>query len=155
LFAFLAGLARAQADDAVARGKYLAILGDCAGCHSTPHGVPFSGGLPFTAAFGTVYSTNITPDKDTGLGNWSRDDFYRAVHQGIAPAGKHLYPAFPYIYFTRLSQADTDDLWAYLKSLNPVHAPARPNRILFPFNIRAVMLFWNWLYRDDKVFQPD
>ena len=154
LLGALTGPARAD-DRAVQRGQYLAILGDCSGCHTTQHGAPFAGGLPFTAAFGTVYSTNITPDKETGIGNWTGDQFYRALHQGIAADGHHLYPAFPYIYFTRISRSDSDALFAYLKSLKPVHQPATPNRLLFPFNIRAVMMIWNWLYLDDKRFQPD
>ena len=81
----------------------------------------FSGGLPFTAAFGTVYSTNITPDRKTGIGNWTADHFYRALHEGIAPGGSHLYPAFPYVYFTRISRAETD---AFVRlSENPEAGP--------------------------------
>jgi mono/diheme cytochrome c family protein len=145
----------AQADDSVARGKYLSILGDCAGCHTGPHSPAYSGGLPFTAAFGTVYSSNITPDRKTGIGNWSADQFYRALHQGIAADGSHLYPAFPYAYFTRISRAETDDLFAYLKTLKPVrHAPT-PNRLLFPFNIRAVMIVWDWLFLNDARYRPN
>src|ERR1700761_6117776 len=102
--------APASAQDQLARGKYLAVLGDCAGCHTPPHKPAFSGGLPFNAIFGTVYSTNITPDRETGIGNWTKDDFYRALHEGIAPGGIHLYPAFPYIYFRRVDRNDTDAL---------------------------------------------
>jgi mono/diheme cytochrome c family protein len=138
----------ARADDAAAaRGKYLAILGDCAGCHTTPGGA-YAGGLPFTASFGTVYSTNITPDKATGLGNWSEADFYRALHTGVAPGGKHLYPAFPYLYFRRLTRQDTDDLFAYLHTLKPVHREPTPNKLIFPVNFRFGLIFWNWLYFD-------
>lgn len=144
-------LAQTQAE----RGQYLAVLGDCAGCHSTPHGPAFTGGLPFSAPFGTLYSTNITPDKATGLGNWSQDDFYRALHDAIAPGGKHLYPAFPYIYFTHLTRADTDALFAYLRTLTPAYAPPRPDALHFPFNIGAVMIVWNWLYLDKSLFQSD
>jgi mono/diheme cytochrome c family protein len=154
LLGALTGPARAD-DRAVQRGQYLAILGDCSGCHTTQHGAPFAGGLPFTAAFGTVYSTNITPDKETGLGNWTADQFYRALHQGIAADGRYLYPAFPYAYFTRISRADSDDLFAYLKSLKPVKAPPHPNNLRFPFNLRPLIAFWNWLYLDDKRFAPD
>src|ERR1700761_5219746 len=111
------------AQDSAARGKYLAILGDCAGCHTPPNKPPFSGGLPFNAIFGTVYSTNITPDRETGIGAWSGEDFYRALHEGIAPGGKHLYPAFPYIYFRRITRVDTDALFAYLHTLKPVYRP--------------------------------
>jgi mono/diheme cytochrome c family protein len=145
----------AHANDAVERGRYLAILGDCQGCHTAPHQPAFSGGLPFTAAFGTLYSTNITPDRETGIGAWSKDDFYRALHQGIAPGGKHLYPAFPYVYFTRLSRRDTDDLFAWLKTLKPVRRSPTPNALYFPFNIRAVMTVWNWLYLDSTPYRRD
>jgi mono/diheme cytochrome c family protein len=145
----------AQAGATVSRGQYLAILGDCAGCHSAPHKPAFSGGKPFTAAFGTVYSTNITPDPKTGIGRWTEDQFYRALHDGIAADDSHLYPAFPYAYFTHISQADTGALFAYLKTLKPVVMQSTPNRLLFPFNIRTVMMVWNWLFLDDKVFTPN
>jgi mono/diheme cytochrome c family protein len=144
-----------HAQEAVQRGAYLAVLGDCAGCHTAPHQPAFSGGLAFSAQFGTVYSTNITPDRQTGIGTWTQDQFYRALHQGIAADGHHLYPAFPYFYFARTSRADSDALLAYLKSLKPVYRPPTPNRLIFPFNIRALMIFWNWLYLDDKPFAPD
>lgn len=136
----------ARAQDAVARGRYLAILGDCAGCHTQANGPAFAGGLPFNAQFGTVYSTNITPDRETGIGNWTADQFYRALHQGIAADGTHLYPALPYVYFSRITRQDTDDLFAYLKSLKPVHRARTPDRLIFPFNIRAGLIFWNRLY---------
>jgi mono/diheme cytochrome c family protein len=126
------------------RGRYLAILGDCAGCHGPAH----TGGLPFKAQFGTVYSTNITPDPETGIGGWSGQDFYKALHEGVAPGGKHLYPAFPYLYFTRISRQDTDDLFAYLKTLKPVHRAPTPNQLIFPFNLRFGLMFWNWRYLD-------
>src|ERR1700761_1029789 len=100
-----------RAGDA-AHGKYLATLGDCAGCHTQAHGPVFGGGLPFNTPFGTIYSTNISPERDTGIGKWSAQDFYHALHDGIAPGGKHLYPALPYLYFRRLSRADSDDLFA-------------------------------------------
>src|SRR4051812_1800626 len=91
--ALLLSLTPAPATADVARGRYLAILGDCAGCHTRPHGAVFAGGLGFNAQFGTVYSTNITPDKDTGIGNWTAGQFYRALHEGVAADGRHLYPA--------------------------------------------------------------
>jgi mono/diheme cytochrome c family protein len=141
----LSGPARAD-EAAVARGRYLAILGDCAGCHTLPHGAAFTGGLSFNTPFGTIYSTNITPDRDTGIGGWSEADFSRALHDGVAPGGKHLYPALPYVYFTRITPQETSDLFAYLKTLAPVHRPATPNKLMFPFNLRFGMIFWNWLY---------
>ncbi len=146
--------AYAQSPD-VSRGAYLAILGDCAGCHSVPHQPAYSGGLPFTASFGTLYSSNITPDPRTGIGAWTADQFYRALHSGIAANGDHLYPAFPYPYFAELSRADTDALFAFLKSQKPVVREPTPNKLIFPFNIRAVMIVWNWLFLKDQPFHPD
>ena len=140
--------APANAEDAVARGKYLTVLGDCAGCHSAEHKPAFSGGLPFTASFGTIYSTNITPDRETGIGNWTAEEFYRALHDGIAPGGKHLYPAFPYIYFRRFSRQDTNALFAYLHTLRPVHQPPTQDKLVFPTNLRFGLIFWDWLYFD-------
>jgi mono/diheme cytochrome c family protein len=102
--------------------------------------------LPFNAQFGTVYSTNITPDKETGIGSWNAGQFYRALHEGIAADGSHLYPAFPYVYFSRITQQDSDDLFAFLTSLKPVHQPPTPNKLVYPFNIRWGLAFWNWLY---------
>lgn len=135
----------AQAGDA-RRGAYLAVLGDCAGCHTKPSGPALAGGLPFHAQFGTVYSTNITPDRQTGIGTWTENDFYRALHDGIAPGGRHLYPAFPYIYFWRVTRQDTDDLFAYLKSVKPVSQAPTPNKLIFPVNLRFGLMFWNALF---------
>jgi mono/diheme cytochrome c family protein len=140
--------APAKAEDAVALGKYLAVLGDCAGCHSAEHKPAFSGGVPFTASFGTVYSTNITPDKETGIGNWTMEEFYRALHDGVAPGGMHLYPAFPYIYFRRFSRQDTDALFSFLHTLKPAHQKPTPDRLIFPANLRFGLFFWDWLYFD-------
>lgn len=146
LLALSVATAPAKAQDAVSRGRYLAILGDCAGCHTREHGPAYAGGLPLKAQFGTVYSTNITPDRQTGIGNWNANQFYRALHEGIAADGTHLYPAFPYVYFSRITRQDSDDLFAYLRSLKPVHRRATPDRLIFPFNIRAGLVFWNWLF---------
>ncbi|HEX4270376.1 MAG TPA: cytochrome c [Rhizomicrobium sp.] len=139
----------------VARGRYLAVLGDCAGCHTTGHGPAYAGGLAFSAQFGTLYSSNITPDTQTGIGRWSAGDFYRALHEGVAPGGKHLYPAFPYFYFTLLSRTDSDALFAFLKTQKPVLSTPPHDRLLFPFNIRALMTFWNWLFLDRSAYRPD
>jgi mono/diheme cytochrome c family protein len=146
LLIFTVFAAPAMAQDAVSRGRYLAILGDCAGCHTHEHGPAFAGGFPLTTQFGTVYSTNITPDKKTGIGDWTADQFYRALHEGIAADGTHLYPAFPYVYFSRITRQDSDDLFAYLRTLKPVHQPPTPDKLIFPFNIRWGLIFWNWLY---------
>jgi mono/diheme cytochrome c family protein len=146
----------ASAGDA-ARGKYLAIIGDCEICHTAPdpNAKPYAGGFPLHAYFGTVYSTNITPDRQTGIGNWSSADFYRAVHDGVAADGHHLYPAFPYPYFSGISRVDSDALYAYLRTLAPVHAPPAQNRLIFPTNIRFLMMFWNWLFYPQSEFHPD
>lgn len=141
--------------DMVAQGRYLAVLGDCAGCHTAPHGAPFAGGVPFSAQFGTLYSTNISPDRQTGIGGWTSAQFYHALHDGVAPGGKNLYPAFPYIYFRSLSRADTDALFAFLRTQKPVRSTPPPGRLYFPFNIRALMTFWNMLFLDRAVFRAD
>jgi mono/diheme cytochrome c family protein len=126
-------------------------------CHTRPEaGSPkFAGGYPLHAAPGTVYSSNITPDKKTGIGNWTADQFHRAMHEGIAADGHHLYPAFPYAYFTKLSRADTDAIFAYLKTLKPVSHRPPPNDLVFPANIRAGMMVWDALFLDKTPFKPD
>jgi mono/diheme cytochrome c family protein len=139
----------------IARGEYLTRAADCAACHNTPGGKPFSGGLAFTLPFGTIYSTNITADRETGIGTWSDDDFVRALHRGISKDGTHLYPAFPYTSYTALSRDDAVAIKAYLFSLPPVHAPARPDDLTFPFNQRWTMLFWNLAFLDEHRFRPD
>jgi mono/diheme cytochrome c family protein len=139
----------------ITRGEYLARAADCAACHNAPGGRPFAGGLPFKLPFGTIYSTNITADKDTGIGSWSDDDFVRALHRGVAKDGSHLYPAFPYTSYTKLSRDDAVAIKAYLFSLPPVQAPARPNDLIFPFNQRWAMAFWNLVFLDAHRFRPD
>jgi mono/diheme cytochrome c family protein len=138
----------------VERGRYLAAAGDCAGCHTLQGGAPYAGGRPLETPFGTVLSANLTPDA-TGLKGWTADQFYRAMHEGISANGDHLYPAFPYNYFTRMPRTDTDALFAYLQSLAPVANKPDRNQLPFPFNIRALMSVWNLLYLDKKTFAPD
>lgn len=138
-------------------GRYLVTLGDCVVCHTRPQaGSPkFAGGYPLHATPGTVYSSNITPDEKTGIGNWTADQFYRAMHEGIAADGRHLYPAFPYPYFTKLSRADSDAIFDYLKTLKPVSYLPPRNHLIFPANIRAGMAGWDALYLDKTPFKPD
>jgi mono/diheme cytochrome c family protein len=147
--------AHASAQDIVARGKYLATLGDCAGCHTNANGPQYIGGLPFVAAFGTLYSSNITPDKATGIGNWTSDQFYQTLHTGVTADGKHLYPAFPFVYFTHITRADSDAIFAYLRTVKPVRAIPPTNKLIFPFNIRAMMEFWDVLFFDKGTFRDD
>jgi mono/diheme cytochrome c family protein len=139
----------------IARGKYLVTAADCAACHTVAGGKPFTGGLAFQLPFGTIYSTNITADKETGIGSWSDDDFVRALHQGVAKDGTHLYPAFPYASYTGLSRDDAVAMKAYLFSLPAIHAPARPNGLGFPFNQRWTLAFWNLVFLDQYRQRPD
>jgi mono/diheme cytochrome c family protein len=145
----------AAPDDTVARGKYLAVAGDCVACHSAPGGKPYAGGLYLTSPFGRISTPNLTPDKRTGIGNWSDEQFYRAMHTGIDNAGDHLYPAFPYQWYTRVSREDVLAIKAYLFSLAPENAPRKPNEMVFPFNVRAGIAGWNALYFHAGTFQPD
>jgi mono/diheme cytochrome c family protein len=145
----------APQNDTVARGHALAILGDCEGCHESPTHAPFAGGQGFTAAYGTVYSSNISSDPTYGIGRWTADDFYRAMKHGVRADGGHLYPAFPYSYFTHMRRADSDALYAYMRTVKPVHTPAPKNDLIFPFSIRTMMVFWNMLFLHDAEWQPD
>src|SRR3984957_11001138 len=139
----------------LARGEYLTRAADCAACHNAPNGKPFAGGLPFKLPFGTIYSSNITPDRETGIGNWNDDDFVRALHRGIAPGGRYLYPAFPYTSFTAVSRDDALAIKAYLFSLPPQHVANKENDLSFPFNQRWGMAFWNLAFLNDRRFVPD
>lgn len=146
--------APAAITDPVARGEYLTRAADCAACHTVPGGQPFAGGLAFKTPFGTIYSTNITADKDTGIGNYSDDEFVRALHAGVRKDGQPLYPAFPYTSYTALSRDDVLAIKAYLFSLAPVHAPAKTNQLSFPFNQRWGLSMWNALFLKKERFQP-
>ncbi|MBO9647554.1 MAG: cytochrome c [Variovorax sp.] len=139
----------------IERGRYLAAAGDCVACHTLPRATPFSGGRPVETPFGVVLSANLTPDADTGIGRYDNDTFYRALHEGIDRNGHHLYPAFPYPYYTRVTREDSDSLLAYLRSLPPVNHAVDRNQLHFPFNIRALMAGWNLLYLDKGTFEQD
>ena len=139
----------------VERGAYLARAADCEACHTVKGGEPFTGGLAFNLPFGTLYSPNITPDKDTGIGNWSDGDFLDAIHKGVAPGGMRLYPAFPYAAYTMISDADALAIKAFLFSLPARHAPAPANTLAFPFNQRWLMAFWSAFFNSDRRFEPN
>jgi mono/diheme cytochrome c family protein len=145
--------ALAQAD-LLARGRYLTEAADCEACHTVPGGSRFAGGRPFKTPFGTLYSPNITADRDTGIGAWTDEDFVRAVHQGVRPDGVHLYPAFPYAAYTYLSDADVRAIRAYLASLPAVKYSAPPADLEFPFNQRWLMGIWATLYNPNERYQP-
>jgi mono/diheme cytochrome c family protein len=145
----------AQADP-VARGEYLARAADCTACHTVPGGKPFAGGLPFKLPMiGTLYSTNLTPDNDTGIGAWSDDEFVRALHEGIGRNGEHLYPAFPYTSYALMTRDDALAIKSYLFSLKPIKYTPPPNDVAFPFNQRYLMIFWNVLFKPAHRFQPN
>ena len=137
----------------VARGEYLVTAGNCASCHTTQDGAFMSGGLPFRTPFGTIYSTNITPDPLTGIGNWSEIDFLNSLRHGVRPDGDHLYPAFPYTAYTKASDDDILAMFAYLKSIKPVRITPPQNDLVFPFNYRPLMAFWKLLYFQPGVYE--
>jgi mono/diheme cytochrome c family protein len=141
--------------DLIERGAYLAKAADCMVCHTTRDGQEYAGGLAFKLPFGTLYSTNITPDKETGIGNYSDQDFLNAIHRGIREDGARLYPAMPFTSYTYMTDADALAIKAYLFSLPPVHAPDPENTLTFPFNQRWAMSFWSALFNPDTRFAPD
>ncbi len=139
----------------VERGRLLAAAGDCAVCHTAPGGVPNAGGRAMETPFGTLYTTNLTPDPETGLGQWSFSAFQRAMREGISRDGRHLYPAFPYTAFAKTSDDDLQALYAYLMSLPPVKAATPPNAMRFPFNVRPLLAGWNALFHDNRPYRDD
>lgn len=141
-------------DPVIARGRYLARAGDCVACHTTPGGQTYAGGLAMDTPFGTIYTPNITPDRKHGIGSWTEEDFWRAMHNGISPGNKLLYPVFPFVSFSRVSRPDVDAIFAYLQSLPPVAQPNRPNKMTFPFNQRAMLVFWRALFFRPGEFKP-
>ncbi len=139
----------------VERGEYLAQAGDCAACHTVKGGKPFAGGFAFNLPFGTLYSSNITPDQETGIGAWSDADFLKAVREGVAPDGTHLYPAFPYTSYTMMTDEDVLAIKAYLFSLPPVKQATAPNTFSFPFNQRWTMAIWSAFFNPNERYQPN
>jgi len=139
----------------VAKGEALAGGGYCTECHTTKGGQKFAGGYAFETPFGVIYSTNITPDPETGIGTWSEAAFRRAMHEGVSRDGSHLFPVFTYDHFTKLSDDDVRALYAYFMTRPAVHAPARPSGISFPFNIRYLQAGWKLLFFRPGRFEPD
>ena len=139
----------------VQRGAELAALGDCRTCHTAPGGRAFAGGLPLETPFGTIYSTNITPDPQTGIGRWPEEAFRRAMREGVDRGGHHLYPAFPYDRFTLVTDEDDRAIYAYLMTRPPVQGRPPANRIRFPFNVRAFIGAWKALYFRPGPYRPD
>ncbi|MBV9248156.1 MAG: cytochrome c [Acetobacteraceae bacterium] len=153
----LPGDARAQTQqqELVKNGEYLARAGDCIACHTNPGGQLFTGGRAMPTPFGTLYSTNITPDPDTGIGKWTADEFYNLMHRGRSPDGGLIYPAMPFGDYTKVTRSDCDAIFAYLRSVPPVHAPNKPQDLKFPYNNRALILGWRTLFFTEGEFKPD
>ncbi len=130
----------------VEHGRYLALLGNCAGCHSVRGGADYAGGPALPTPFGRVYAGNLTPDEATGLGQWSADDFWRALHHGRSRDGRPLLPAFPYTSYSHVTRSDSDALFAYLRSLPPVQQARQPHALRFPYGSRWALAAWQWLF---------
>jgi len=139
----------------IARGEYLARAADCMVCHTSPSGKPYAGGFAFNLPFGTLYSTNVTPDKETGIGNYTDAQFLAALRRGVRSDGARLYPAMPFTSYTFLTDTDALAIKAYLFSLAPVHAPTKTDTLSFPFNQRWLLGIWSWLFNSDRRFQAN
>jgi mono/diheme cytochrome c family protein len=141
--------------EAITHGKALTIAGDCASCHTADPAKPFAGGKRIDTPFGAIFSPNLTPDRDTGIGAWSDEDFHRALRHGVAPDGSRYYPAFPYPNFTKLVRDDILAIRAYLATVAPVRNVTPPPELRWPLNYRVVMRGWNWLFFKPGILQPD
>jgi mono/diheme cytochrome c family protein len=139
----------------IKRGRDLAAIGNCNDCHTVPGGKAFAGGLAVPTPFGTIFSSNITPDPDTGIGRWSEAAFRRAMRSGVDRAGQHLYPTFPYDHFTNVTDEDDHALYAFLMTRQPDHAPPRANDLPFPLNRRFVVAGWKLLFLKPATYQAD
>ena len=149
-------------DPLLERGKYLATIGNCVSCHTYKDGPKFGGGVPFHVSggpfsepFGTIYSTNISPDIETGIGDWTEEQFAYAMRAGVSANGSHLYPAFPYSAFSKITKEDMSAIYAYIMSLEPVIYTHPDNEMPFPFNIRLALFFWNFLFAYNELFRTD
>jgi mono/diheme cytochrome c family protein len=142
-------------DETIALGKALTIAGGCASCHTADPAKPFAGGKRIDTPFGAIYSPNLTPDRDTGLGAWSDDEFYRALHNGVRPDGSRYYPAFLYPYFTKMTRQNVLAIRAYLATLTPFSNTRPPPELRWPLNYRIVMRVWDWLFFRPGIFEPN
>jgi mono/diheme cytochrome c family protein len=138
--------------DLVERGRYLALVGNCAGCHTMPGNEPYSGGYGVPTPYGVIYAGNLTPHKEQGIGTWSNNDFWRALHNGRSKNGRLLYPAFPYTSYTKVTIEDSNAIFAYLSSLTPSAVTNRPNTLQFPYNTQAALAVWRALYFKPEVY---
>lgn len=131
------------------RGEHLATISNCQGCHTVGDGDPYVGGVEFSTDHGVIYSSNITPDIETGIGSWSLQDFRNSLRRGVRPNGENLYPVFPYPHYTKFIDDDIEALYVYLKTIDPVAQESREHDLNFPYNINFLMKFWNWLYLEE------
>jgi mono/diheme cytochrome c family protein len=158
LACLLSNVALAQgpaSPERVERGRYLAVLGDCAGCHTAPGGQPFAGGLALKTPFGTLVAPNITPDGETGIGAWTEKEFISALHEGRGRGGERLYPAMPYPAYTKMSVDDVLAMRDYFLTVAPITNRVISNQLPFPFNIRQTLIVWNWLNFRSGRYQLD
>ncbi len=159
LFFALTISAQAQSPgaDAVQRGQYVFNAAGCLGCHTDAQnpGAPLAGGRALKTPFGTFYGPNITPDPIHGIGRWTEADLRRALHDGVRADGAQLFPVFPFTSFTKMTDADIADLWAYLRSVPAAAVPNKPHDVAFPFNLRFVQRFWKWMNFSSGVYRPD
>jgi mono/diheme cytochrome c family protein len=139
----------------LAKGEYLARAGDCIACHTAREGKTFAGGLPMMTPFGTLYTSNITPDPQTGIGTWTSDQFYTMMHNGRFPDGGLVYPAMPFASYTKVTRQDSDAIYAYLRSIPPVKQLNRPHDLRFPYNNRSLIIGWRTLFFRDGEYKPD
>ncbi|WP_396586363.1 c-type cytochrome [Bermanella sp. R86510] len=147
--------ADAFSQEQVDRGRVLAGIGNCQSCHTINPDQPYAGGLAFATDFGTLYSTNITPDADAGIGEWSQEAFNRAMHEGVSRDGSHLFPAFPYTHFANVSNQDLEDLYAYIMTREAISTSPPDNTLYFPFNLRMLQAGWKLLFFDGPTLEKD
>ncbi len=139
----------------IERGRYLALAGNCAGCHTARGGARYAGGTGIDTPFGTVYASNLTPDRETGIGNWSPSEFWRAMHNGRSRDGRLLYPVFPYPNYTRITRSDSDAIYAWLRTLTPVARPNSAHALRFPYDSQAALAVWRALFFQPGTQEPD
>jgi mono/diheme cytochrome c family protein len=153
--ALIAGPASAADTDPVKRGQYLVRASDCVACHTIPGGDLMSGSRPLPTPFGTLYSSNITPDPEYGIGKWTADQFYSMMHTGRSLDGGLLYPAMPFAAYTKMTRPDIDAIYAYLKSIPAIHKPTHDQELRFPYNNRSLLIGWRTLYFEEGEYKPD
>jgi mono/diheme cytochrome c family protein len=139
----------------VAHGEYLAQAGDCVACHTAPGGKLFAGGRAMPTPFGTLYTSNVTPDRDTGIGKWTADQFYSMIHTGRFPDGGLVYPAMPFGSYTKVTRSDSDAIFAFMQSVPPVKQQNRPHDLKFPYNNRSLIIGWRTLFFSEGEYKPD